>query len=111
MPPPGVSQPSPAGRAGRTAGHPAKLLDQGGACRPPRGLRVDGPGETRRRGPDRRTGDPCLMPGGPGMIDATRWEPMESAPRDGTVLCLSDGREVVTGCWDGAGWVLFPEEG
>jgi hypothetical protein len=44
------------------------------------------------------------------MIEASRWEPMESAPRDGTVLCLSDGRDVVTGSWDGTGWVLFPEE-
>src|SRR4051794_7497514 len=48
--------------------------------------------------------------GSRGIMDASRWKPMDDAPRDGTVLCLSDGREVVTSLWDGAGWLLFPEE-
>lgn len=40
---------------------------------------------------------------------ATPWVPIETAPRDGTVLCLSDGERMATGAWDGAGWVLFPD--
>ncbi|RAI59540.1 hypothetical protein [Roseicella frigidaeris] len=44
------------------------------------------------------------------MFKTDRWHPMDSAPRDGTVLCLADGREAVTGSWDGEAWVLFPEE-
>lgn len=44
------------------------------------------------------------------MTSSFHWEPMDSAPRDGAVLCLSDGTAMITGAWDGTGWVLFPDE-
>ena len=34
---------------------------------------------------------------------------MDCAPRDGAVLCLSDGKDMVTGAWDGTGWVFYPD--
>ncbi|MDO9711879.1 hypothetical protein [Paracraurococcus lichenis] len=34
---------------------------------------------------------------------------METAPRDGAVLCLSDGTAMITGAWDGTEWVLYPD--
>lgn len=41
------------------------------------------------------------------------WEPIETAPKDGTVIALSDGAVTVTGHWSLAAnwWEPFPEEG
>ena len=30
------------------------------------------------------------------------WRPIETAPKDGTILLLTDGRDVVAGLWDAA---------